>query len=176
MADYSDLIQQLDTKLNEFNYIRDNEIAIPNILYVTYVRSSGILRAKNLCAVIDMPDNIVDISTGSRFFKFVKESLLEKYGDAILWKELEMCLIVLCEEKLYDIFEADEGKVTNQASFSLNALLGTAFINKKTLKSFGVSTWGIYFSGDHFKSINAIVEKWCEDQGAGLADESAPAE
>jgi len=167
MAGYAELIQCLDEELTEFGYCSDAKIAIPNIHYISYISSSNLLKTKNLCAVIDMPSTIIDLATAKSFFTFLKQCLLAQYGDAFLWKELEMCFIVLCDDKLYEILKRNEGKVASQASFSLSSLLGTNFVNKETFDNFFISTWGVYLSGDHIKATNEIVEQWCESQKAG---------
>ena len=170
MIDYTSLIQALDTKLNEFNYINEPLIAIPNVKYVSYVKDRGIFKVKNLCSVIDLPDNMLDISTAKNFMKFLKKSLLDQYGDAFLWKELEMCFVVLCTDTLYKVLKDNDGKIMNEASFSLNAMLGACFINKEVMDSFSMSTWGIYFSGDHFKAVDKIVKQWSEEKKAAHGD------
>lgn len=161
---YAELIKCLDTKLAEFGYAGDSQISIPNIKYIAYIKNVNVFKVKNLCAVIDMPDNIVDSMTAKRFFTFLKSSLLDQYGEAFLWKELEMCFVVLCRDKLYGILKNSEGKVMSQASFSLNAMMGTFFINKDTLDHFAESTWGLYFSGDHFRAVHKVVGEWCGHQ------------
>lgn len=162
MADYTELIEKIDKKLAEFQYGRDLEVFIPHVQYIAYVQNPGLFKVKNLCAVINMPADIRDILTAKRFFEFIRKSLLDKYGDAFLWKELEICFVVLCEHKLFEIFKADDGKAVDQASFSLNAMLGTCFVDRENLDYFARSTWGIYFSGEHFRALNTIVSEWCE--------------
>lgn len=164
MIDYTSLITDLDEKLSEYHYVSDSEIVIPNVQYISYIIDKSIFKVKNLCAVIDLPGNMIDIGTTKHFIQFLKKSLLDKYGDAFLWKELEMCFVVLCTDALYKALKADEGKVMNEASFSLKTMLGTCFINTEVIDSFAVSTWGVYFSGDHFQAINQIVTGWSEDK------------
>jgi len=158
--EFSDLIVTLNARLKEFNYAEDPKITIPNIHYISYIKDRSIFKVKNLCAVIDLPGNMVDLNTAGNFVKFLKKSLLDQYGDAFLWKELEMCFVVFCNSRLYKLLEESNGKIMNETSFSLSAMLGTFFINKETLESFSISTWGIYFSGDHFKAIDQIVKQW----------------
>jgi hypothetical protein len=167
MIDYTGLISSLDINLSEFNYINEPMISIPNIEYIGYIKDRNIFKVKNLCSVIDLPDNMTDINTAKNFIKFLKKSLLEQYGDAFLWKELEMCFVVLCNNTLYNLVKANGGKFMNEASFSLNAMLGTCFINKKNVDKFSFSTWGLYFSGDHFSAVDDIVDKWIKEVKAG---------
>ncbi|MBN1869601.1 MAG: hypothetical protein JW847_03375 [Candidatus Omnitrophica bacterium] len=164
MIDYTDLIIALDNKLKEFNYVMDPQITIPNIQYVSYINDRSIFKVKNLCSVIDLPDNMIDLNTARNFMQFLKKSLLEQYGDAFLWKELEMCFVVLCNDKLYASLKNNNGKIMDETSFSLSAMLGTCFINKEAIDAFSVSTWGVYFSGDHFKAIDGIVKRWSDEK------------
>jgi len=162
MTDYNDLLAGIEKKLGEYEYFNDIAISIPNVIQIMYLKNKTIFKVKNLCAVIDMPENIVDQSTAKRFFGFLKGSLLDKYGDAFLWKELEMCFVVFCHDELFKMLKADESLIMSQASFSLSALMGTCLINKETFENEYQSSWGLYFSGDHLKSVNEVVQKWCE--------------
>ena len=162
--EFSDLIARIDKKLKEFNYFDDPDITIPNIRYISYVKDRSLFKVRNLCAVIDLPDNMVNLNTTGNFMRFLKKSLLDQYGDAFLWKELEMCFVVFCSGHLYQLLKANNGKIMNETSFSLNAMLGTFFINKETLEHFSVSTWGLYFSGDHFTAIYQVVKTWQEEE------------
>ena len=164
MVDYKDLITTLDEKLNGFNYISDPMITIPNVKYIAYIKDRSIFKVKNLCSVIDLPDNMVNLSVARNFIIFLKKSLLDQYGDAFLWKELEMCFVVLCNDRLFKALKDNDGKIMSETSFSLSAMLGTCFINKEVIDSFSVSTWGVYFSGEHFTAVNKIVKQWSNEQ------------
>jgi len=164
ITDFSELIQSLNAKLEEFQYGSDTEISIPNVQYISYVKEKSFFKVKNLCAMIDMPNDIVDDSKANSFFTVLKKSLLKQYGDAFLWKELEMCFVVLCNNELYKLLESNQGKTMEKVGFSLNALLGTSFVNKVNFNTFATSTWGLHFSGDHFKAVISVVEQWCKDR------------
>ena len=164
ITDFSELIQSLNAKLEEFQYGSDTEISIPNVQYISYVKEKSFFKVKNLCAMIDMPNDIVDDSKANSFFTVLKKSLLKQYGDAFLWKELEMCFVVLCNNELYKLLESNQGKTMEKVGFSLNALLGTSFVNKVNFNTFATSTWGLHFSGNHFKAVISVVEQWCKDR------------
>ena len=168
MLDHFKLIDRLNTKLTEFNYSRDTVISIPSVHYITSIKQKKIFQCKNLCTFIEIPSKIIDKITAKYFFEFLKKCLLVQYGNAILWKELEMFFVVSCDTKLYGILKQDEGRVINQTSFSLIALLGVCVIDKNTLDNFARSTWGLHFSGEHFSAINEIVTQFCDGQEAGV--------
>ena len=71
---------------------------------------------------------------------------------------------------LFKALKDNDGKIMSETSFSLSAMLGTCFINKEVVDSFSVSTWGIYFSGDHFKAVDKIVKQWSEEKKAAHGD------
>ena len=164
MSECTELLQKLNTKLGEFEYTSESEISIPNVKFIAYIPRKNVFKVKNLCAVVDMPGNISDLLTAKNFFEFLKKSLLSKYGDAFLWKELEMSFVVLCDLALYELLKLDGGKIMNQASFSLNALTGSCFVNKQNYENFLYSTWGLFFAGDQFKAVSNTVEQWCSSK------------
>ncbi len=72
MIDYTSLITDLDEKLSEYHYVSDSEIVIPNVQYISYIKDKSIFKVKNLCAVIDLPGNMIDIGTTKHFIQFLK--------------------------------------------------------------------------------------------------------
>jgi len=164
MSDYAQLTEQLTTQLEKFDYVREDNIVTSDVSYVLYVVNPPLLKVRNLCALLEIPSVIKENSSAKSYFKNVQNSLLIKYGDALLWKELEMCFVVLCDHDLYGILKEDGGKAVIQASFSLNAMIGTCFIDKTTFDNFDQSTWGIYFSGDHYTTVRETVANWCKQQ------------
>jgi len=164
MSNYAQLIEQLNTQLEKFKYAAEDEIVIPNVIYISYVKNPQVPQARNLCALLDMPSTIKKNSSAKSFFKNLRRSLLTKYGTAFLWKELEMCFIVVCEHDIYQILEKDGGNAVSEAGFYLTSLMGTCFIDKTTFDHFNQSTWGIYFSGEHYKAVRETVAVWCEQQ------------
>jgi len=164
MSVNTQLIEKLNTQLEKFNYVREDNISIPNVSYIAYVKNPQLLKVRNLCALMDMPSVIKENSSAKNYFQNIRNSLLTEYGNAFLWKELEICFIVLCDHDLYEILKKDGGKAINQVSFSLNAMLGTCFIDRSTFDNFHQSTWGIHFSGDHYTSVRETVINWCKQQ------------
>ncbi len=161
MSEYAPLIEELNTNLEKFDYAKEDNNIFSNVRYITYIRKPHPLKVRNLVAVLDMPSEIIKNLEAKTYFQDIRSSLLLKYGDAFLWKELEICFVVLCEHNLYSILKEDEGKAVAQAGFSLNSMMGTCFINKTTFENFNQSTWGIYFSGDHYTAIRETVNQWC---------------
>ena len=74
MIDPADLIITLDNKLNGFNYVNEPEIVIPNIRYISYINDRKLFKVKNLCPLIDLPDNMVDVGMAKDFMKFLKKA------------------------------------------------------------------------------------------------------
>jgi len=164
MSDYAQLIEQLTTQLEKFGYSREDNIDTPNISYILYVDKPPLLKVRNLCALLDIPSVIKENSSAKNYFKNVQKSLLSRYGDALLWKELETCFVVLCDHDLYDILKSDGGEAVTHANFSLNTMMGTCFIDKTTFDNFNQSAWGIYFSSDHYTTVRETVANWCKQQ------------
>lgn len=164
MSDYTKLTERLGVCLEPFKYTLETNTVLEDVLAIAYVKNPHPLRVRNLCAVLKVPESIRDNFFAKSFFGKVRNSILNKYGSAFLWKELEMCFIVLCDHNLYQILKDNGGKAVAEAGFSLNAMMGTCFIDTSNFDIFVHSTWGIYFSGDHFKAVRDTVEAWCEEQ------------
>lgn len=164
MPEYAPLIQELSAELEKFDYIKEENDIFPSVRYISYIKKPRPLKVRNLVAVLDMPSEIIRNFEAKNYFQDIRSRLLMKYGDAFLWKELEICFVVLCEHNLYGILNKDEGKAVSQAGFSLNSMMGTCFINKTTFENFSQSTWGIYFSGDHYTAIRKTVDQWCKQK------------
>jgi hypothetical protein len=162
----TDLLTRIDKLLADFGYTKEKDISIPDVIYISYIKKPSPMKVRNLCAVIEVPDKIKDGMTAKMFFGFIRNSLLEKYGDAFLWKELEICFVILCQNNFFELIKKDEGKVVDQAAFSLNAMMGTCFINTDNKEHFPKSTWGIYFSGDHYKALHDTVSQWCKSDSS----------
>ena len=161
---YSDLVNVVNERLKKFNYGADQEIKIPNIVFITYVKRPNLLKVRNLCAIVDIPSHLKDFSMIQGLFKNIETGLLNKYGNAFLWKELEIIYIVFSSPEIFKIIQDHGGKVINQTAFSLNSMMGLSFINKGDHNYFTYSNWGLYFCGDHLKEVDALVKEWCSSK------------
>jgi hypothetical protein len=168
MSEYAQLIEQLHSRLEEFEYTAEDEISFLDAVYISYVKNASILKVRNLCALLEMPGAIKNTASAKVFFEDFRRCLLAKYGQAFLWKELEMCFVVVCEHDMYQLLKEDEGEVAAEAGFYLSSMMGTCFIDKTTFDYFYHSTWGLYFSGDHYKAVREVVADWCENQRSGI--------
>lgn len=164
MADFFKLTDRLTACLEPFKYTVETTTILEDVIYIAYVKNPHPLRVRNLCAVLHVPGSINDSFFAKAFFSKIRTSLLNKYGSAFLWKELEICFIVLCEPSLYKALKDTGGKAVAEAGFSLNAMMGTCFIDTAVFENFVHSTWGIYFSGEHFKAVRQAVDAWCDEQ------------
>ncbi|OGX36399.1 MAG: hypothetical protein A3C36_02185 [Omnitrophica WOR_2 bacterium RIFCSPHIGHO2_02_FULL_52_10] len=158
------LIKILDDVLKNTGYVSDMEIAVPDVRAIYFVRKPLVLKVRNLCAFIDLPEVIMDRNTAKEYFEFIRKCLMQKYGDAFLWKELELCFIVFCEDESFKMLKEEGDKVVHKASFELNAMLGTFFINKSNYDVILQSTWGLHFSGQHLQAFKDLIFTWCNKQ------------
>ena len=94
MSDYAQLIEQLAAQLERFDYVRDDNIVTPNVIYILYVKNPMPFKVRNLCALLDIPSEVKENSSAKEYFKNIQRSLLIKYGHALFWKELEICFVV----------------------------------------------------------------------------------
>jgi len=178
MQNFLTLAESLNQQLEVFGYVRDNKHVIPNAIYISFVKNSKIFIVRNACAVLDIPDNLDRIDPLKRYFNFIRSNLLSEYGDAILWKELEFCLVGICSPQAFKVIKDHEAKMVEAVSFSLQSMLGCCFIDRESLDYYAYSTWGLFFAGAHFKAVQRVVENWCQNHKsgpAGLIGQQAPA-
>ena len=164
------LITAIDDVLKNSGYVSDMGITVPDVRAIYFVKKPLVLKVRNLCAFIDLPEIIVDPKTAREYFEFVRKCLMQKYGDAFLWKELELCFIVFCEDASFKMLKVEGDKVVQKASFELNAMLGTFFINKTNYDVILQSTWGLHFSGQHLTALKDQVFTWCNKQKESIED------
>ncbi|MBZ0165255.1 MAG: hypothetical protein K8I00_00510 [Candidatus Omnitrophica bacterium] len=159
-----ELFDRITEGLKPYGYVESRDTIHDGVDYIAYVENPPPLKVRNLCAVLKPPSVVRSNAAAKAFFSKVRNGLLNKYGNAIIWKELEICFVVLCEDEIYQEMKSDDGKASAEAQFSLNAMMGTVFVNTSTFEHFEHSTWGLYFSGNHYKALNKVVEDWCAEQ------------
>ena len=159
-----ELLEQLDEKLKTLHYSEADRHGIPNVSFVSYIKNPQTFKVRNLCAVLDLPDDTTDQKTAQRFFDFVRKSLLDKYGEALLWKELEVSLVIICGHELFEIVYKKDGKMIHEPSFAMSSIMGACFIDRQTYDHISYHTFGLFFSSDHFKAIDAVVTQFCNKQ------------
>jgi len=164
MTDYSTLVDHIHQQLKPYEYVLDTDHVIPNALYISYIRDHGIFMVRNVCAVLDIPDNLTRTEPLKRYFHYIRTNLLHEYGEAFIWKELEFCLVGICSDQAFQEIRDSEAKLVEAVSFSFNSLLGCCFINRSNLDLYVHSTWGLFFSGTHYKAIRQSVEEWCNKE------------
>lgn len=156
-----ELFDHITEGLQRYGYAVSNDVVYEGVDYIAYVQKPPPLKVRNLCAVLTPPGVVRSNAAAKAFFSKVRKGLLNKYGNAFIWKELEICWVVCCDSELFEDLKADEGKAVAEAQFSLNAMMGTIFVNTTTYEFFEYSTWGLYFSGNHYKALHQAVADWC---------------
>jgi hypothetical protein len=167
--DSGELIDEIQVALKPFGYAPEFQNSIPNALFITYIKNKHPFKVRNLCALVRVSDKVSDDPSAKSEFKYIRSCLLHKYGDAFLWKELEIVFVVVCDNSKFALLKESNGAAVDQAGFTLNAMLGSIFINEETFEYFWHSAFGIYFSGDHFKALNSALSAWCDRQKKSMA-------
>jgi hypothetical protein len=167
------LISLMGEVLKKTGYVSDLQIAVPDVRAIYYVKKPVVLKVRNLCAFIDLPELIVERVTAKEYFEFIRKCFLQRYGEAFFWKELELCFVVFCEDESFAMLKKEGDKVVRKASFELNAMLGTFFIKKSNYDVILQSTWGLHFSGQHLKALKDLIFTWCYKQKESLEDNRA---
>ena len=164
MINYSQLVELLKENLYAYRYTEYDEGIINGIHFVAIIKTPRRWLVRHLCAIVEIPDNITNASLFKQFFPQIRKSLTIKYAKFPWWKELGTFLVFFCEDGLYKRLTGIEGGFKDRTGLHMNVILGTCFINKVTLESSIDSTWGLWYSGKHYRAIRAAVTQWCEVQ------------
>src|SRR6185295_18590907 len=101
MTDYSTLTAHVHERLKSYEYVQDHDHIIPNALYISCIRDRGLFMVRNACAILDIPNNLLREEALERYFTYIRSNLLSEYGEAFIWKELEFCLVGICNPEAF---------------------------------------------------------------------------
>jgi len=164
VIDKQELILEVNKLLNPFSYLPDDKIQISDVWHITYTKDKHPLKVRNLCALVSLPQYVESDNEAKGVFTYIRSDILKEYGDAIIWKELEIIFIVLCGSNAFKSFKENDGKAVDESGFTMSSMLGAFFINRDSLECFAHSKWGVYFSAEHFKAINSGLTHWCDQK------------
>ena len=164
LINYSQLVELLKENLSEYRYTEYDEGIINDIHFVAIIKTPRRWLVRYLCAIVEIPDTITNASLFENFFPQVRKSLTSKYAKFPWWKELGTFLVFFCEDSLYQRLTGIEGDFKDRSGLHMNVILGTCFINNVTFEISTEFTWGLWYSGRHYRAIRAAVAQWCEVQ------------
>ncbi len=161
MIDEKQLVDVLEEKLKGSGY-KDRfvgsigDFPFMGVLSASRVRGMG---AKYLCAIVDVPEHIGSIKELESLFSSIRNALIKKYGILV-----GTYLILLCNNNVNKKVSGSEGNFKDLTGMHLNVMLGTIFVNKETFNFGGEKTWGLFYSGSHFKNMRVALVEWCDSQ------------
>ena len=164
LMNFTLLVELLKENLSEYRYTEYDEGINNSIHFVAIIKTPRRWLVRYLCAIVEIPDNITNPSLFKQFLSQVRKSLTSKYAKFPWYKELGTFLVFFCEDGLYKKLTGIEGDFKDRTGFHMNVILGTCFINEGTFETSTDSTWGLWYSGKHYRAIRAAVTQWCEVQ------------
>ena len=161
------LIDTLKNRLAEYNYKKSDSGLINGISFNLVLRTAR-EKLRLLCVVAEVPENVVDIEDLQDFFERIRTSLTMQYAWSPSWKELGTFTILTCKHDLFVQIKGNEALFVDKTGFHSNVMLGTLFIDSDTFEHLQKTTWGLFYSGKHFKAIENEVTEWCQSQSINL--------
>ena len=124
-----------------------------------------------LCVVSELPEKVKDQAGCLAYFEYVRSLLFRKYAKFPWFKELGTYSVFVCQNELYDqLSSANEFK--DRTGLHGNVMLGTCFVETMNFRNSTDSTWGLYYSGEHFGAISEAVRQWCSQRKPEAIDDA----
>lgn len=164
-TDFAGLLDQIHNSLLPWNYefIAHTNQSLNNIDFVGCVMTSRRWMTRYICGIIEIPKDLISQKDMFAYADKALKTLSDQYAQFPYWKELGTYLVVLCNARQYKNLLVSEGEFKHKSGFHTNVWLGTILIDKDNSQTMGQSTWGLYYSGKHYKAIKMSVETWCEE-------------
>ncbi len=162
MASQNQLVNALRNGLKKHGYTEFYKGLIKNVQFMAIMKTPRQGMVSYICAVVYVPNSVSDVHMMRKFFNKIRRSLTSQYAKLPLLKELGTFLVLFCNHKLYENLQGKEWRFKDITGIHINVILGTCFIDKQTLTTSASSTWGLFYSGKHFKTICTILKQWCK--------------
>lgn len=163
MVDYTQLVDLLKKRLEESCYTEFNQLTLKDSYPVIIIKTPRRLTVSYICAITQVPDNILDIQGANRFFAEIRKNLTLKYARFPWWKELGTFFVLICNHELFDKLKGLQRHFKHSTGWHINVVAGTCLIDEKTFESVAdVVPCGLF--GKHYGEIRAAVSQWCEQQ------------
>jgi hypothetical protein len=156
-----ELIDTLKSRLLEYNYNKYSEGLINGVQFSSVIKTRRVSTVRIICAVLEVPKNIVDVEDTEDFFSKIRKSLSYEYARFPYFKEIGTFTILLCEHSLYMELKGKEKLFIDKTGFHANVMLGTCLIDSLTFEHSSESVRLIQ-TGKHFQAIKEVISSWCE--------------
>ncbi len=171
MTIYSDLIDNLRKRLIDHKYTTFQEISITNGGKLHAIMTPRRWMVRYVCVVHEIPASVTNAAMLTDLFNQIRRQLFVQYARFPYWKELGTFLVLLCSHEQYEQLAIHAGKLKDRSGLHGNVMLGTILIDGENFQSSADTTWGLYYSGQHFVAITQTVQEWCKEQSANVRRE-----
>jgi len=147
-----------------YRYTEHNEGLINDVQFTAILKTQKKWSVQYICAVVEVPQNISHVPGIEQFFAQVRKSLGAKYASFPWWKSLGTYVVLSCDHELYEKLCNAGEMFKDRTGLHMNVMLGICLVDRETLDNSTDSTWGLLYSGGHYRAICDAVSQWCEDQ------------
>lgn len=161
---FTELSTMLEKSLLKHDYVDSDDNIFDNLPFQKIIKTERKFGVRYLCAVIEIPDNILTDSDFGDFFGLIRNTLTKKYARFPYLKELGTYLVILCDNSVYGNLRDKNKLFIDRTGLHMNTKLGTCIINKDTLDYNNSVTWGLFHSGKHFDSILKTISEWSKKE------------
>jgi len=162
--DYQDLVDSVRDSLAQYQYTEPCDIlsieGVEGVVLATRRR----LTVRYLCGVFCLPEGFDTVGQAKTLFGAIRNGFTKRYARFPYWKELGTYLVWICSSGLFDDAQGRMGHFKDKTGLHMNVMLGMVLVDREKFTTSTDCTWGLAYSGKHFRAIGAAVSEWCERQ------------
>jgi len=158
----NDLIDSLSGALAPYGYTRVETGENQGIPFVAKFMTPRRWTVRYVCALVRLPEEATELAAWISFHEDLRKSLAKQYARFPWWKELGTYTVLLCNSDQFDRLEPELLNFKDRTGFHMNVMLGTRAVDTNAFRTSADSTWGLFYSGDHFGALGETVRQWCE--------------
>jgi len=162
MTKIEELVELLGNGLQQHGY--SIEEADRDTLFEAIFKTKKFLATRYLCSVITVPDDIDEVEHFEQLYLKVRKKLIKQYVKFPTFKDLGTYLVFICSHKFYEKIKNEAHEFKDKTGIHVNVILGTAFVDIEKCRYTSNCTWGLFYSGGHFKTIVNDVDTWSKRQ------------
>ena len=155
---YRQIVEAVKNILFKYNYNECDCTLINDMSFQSIIKTPRKHGVRYLCTILNVPKEITEIDDLQDYFELIRKNLSHKYAWSPYWKELGTYIILFCEPELYTKLNGKEKLFVDKTGFHCNIILGTFFINNIDFENLTCSTWGLFYSGKHYKAIKETID------------------
>lgn len=156
------LVDAIATTLGAVGYSRCEKGELDGIPFLARIMTPREWMVRQMCAVLRVPAEVADAPACKEFVEDARRSLTRRYARFPWFKELGTFYVLLCESQLFQELSTSGHQFKDRTGLHMNVLLGTCIVDVENYRFCTHATWGLLYSGKHFRAMEDVVRQWCE--------------